>query len=797
MSDLINFNLIFYREAIHVMYLYIELFDLKNKSFLDSLRIILKTFWLPGEAQKIDRIMEKIAGYYFKENPNQKIFASADAAYILAYSIIMLTTDLHNEQVKTKMTLEQYMLMNSKINDGDDLPKEFIEEIYNSIKNEKINLESKFEENHKINDIKMSTISENTIKKLQKYINESNQTTVILDYETDILVKPIFQLIWKQCLVTFSVVINSISDVDLLYVTFSGMRIAIRVSAMLCDNFALDAFLKALVNFTNLSTGSIVTEMQDKNIDAIRALLTIANEDGNYLNDNWVDILNVISNLELVQNMIQTTQSYIMLNQQNTKNISLFSLKSLNLNNNSFNLLTNSFKNDKKLHISKSVKEIISQNILISVDKTFANTKYLDDASIVVFVKSVCQVSLNELKEKPNGRMFMLIKIVEVAHYNMDRIRISWRKIWFVLREYFNNVACMENENISSFCIASLRQLALKFIEKEELENFHFQKEFLKPFEEIFSKSNSRSTKELILKCIDQIIKMQFNNIKSGWSSLLSVIGQAAQESDVEMVKKGYAILVYILKEICNLKNVNMRDTTICTLVVFASPNLFQNKSTHTQISSNNLKENLNLNEQITTIDDQEMSQNEKITIAMLNASLNNPQNTPITSEFKCSSSRSSIVAASFSRNHSIDNPSDLLKSHLLISTNNDSVFDIYNLDLNKIDQREKIAYEVFGMLKNYVENVLLKLSNFNEPKEYAKNQWITSWIVLFNRLAFLAQNGSENIANMALRNLNSILNDYGHLFTPELWTDVINIYLNIFSICKHSNKTLSYRQVF
>ena len=29
----------------------------------------------------------------------EEIFASADAAYVLAYSIIMLTTDLHSDQV--------------------------------------------------------------------------------------------------------------------------------------------------------------------------------------------------------------------------------------------------------------------------------------------------------------------------------------------------------------------------------------------------------------------------------------------------------------------------------------------------------------------------------------------------------------------------------------------------------------------------------------------------------------------------------------------------------------------------
>ena len=32
---------------------------------------------------------------------SNEVFASADAAYVLAYSIILLTTDLHNNQVTT------------------------------------------------------------------------------------------------------------------------------------------------------------------------------------------------------------------------------------------------------------------------------------------------------------------------------------------------------------------------------------------------------------------------------------------------------------------------------------------------------------------------------------------------------------------------------------------------------------------------------------------------------------------------------------------------------------------------
>ena len=47
-----------------------------------------------GEAQKIDRIMEKFAERYCADNPG--VFRSADGAYLLAFALVMLNTDAHN-----------------------------------------------------------------------------------------------------------------------------------------------------------------------------------------------------------------------------------------------------------------------------------------------------------------------------------------------------------------------------------------------------------------------------------------------------------------------------------------------------------------------------------------------------------------------------------------------------------------------------------------------------------------------------------------------------------------------------
>jgi len=72
------------------------------------------------------------------------LFDSADTLYVLSYSIIMLTTDLHSPQVKTKMTKEQYIKMNrgSCISDNKDLPEEYLSKIYDDIAGHEIKMKS-------------------------------------------------------------------------------------------------------------------------------------------------------------------------------------------------------------------------------------------------------------------------------------------------------------------------------------------------------------------------------------------------------------------------------------------------------------------------------------------------------------------------------------------------------------------------------------------------------------------------------------------------------------------------------
>lgn len=70
--------------CIQVLHEYVENMDFTGMKFDMAIRFFLSGFRLPGEAQKIDRLMEKFAERYYLQNRDN--FASADMAFILAFS---------------------------------------------------------------------------------------------------------------------------------------------------------------------------------------------------------------------------------------------------------------------------------------------------------------------------------------------------------------------------------------------------------------------------------------------------------------------------------------------------------------------------------------------------------------------------------------------------------------------------------------------------------------------------------------------------------------------------------------
>uniref|UniRef100_A0A3Q2PHQ2 ARF guanine nucleotide exchange factor 2 n=1 Tax=Fundulus heteroclitus TaxID=8078 RepID=A0A3Q2PHQ2_FUNHE len=545
-----------------VMYCYVDQLDFCERDFVSALRMFLEGFRLPGEAQKIDRLMEKFAARYLECNQGQILFASADTAYVLAYSIIMLTTDLHSPQVKNKMTKEQYIKMNRGINDSKDLPEEYLSSIYDEIAGKKIAMKESKEYSITPKSTKQSVASEKqrrllynvemeqmakTAKALMEAVSHAQAPFFSAKHLEH--VRPMFKLAWTPLLAAFSVGLQDCDDPEVASLCLEGIRCAVRIACIFTMQLERDAYVQALARFTLLTASSSITEMKQKNIDTIKTLITVAHTDGNYLGNSWHEILRCISQLELAQLIgtgVKTRYISGVVREREG------SIRGLPPGTEEFmplglgNLVGNQDKR-QMAHIQESVGETSSQSVVVAVDRIFTGSTRLDGNAIVDFVRWLCAVSMDELASAHQPRMFSLQKIVEISYYNMNRIRLQWSRIWQVIGDHFNKVGCNPNEDVAIFAVDSLRQLSMKFLEKGELANFRFQKDFLRPFEHIMKKNRSPTIRDMVIRCVAQMVNSQAANIRSGWKNIFSVFHQAASDRDETIVELAFQTTGHIV----------------------------------------------------------------------------------------------------------------------------------------------------------------------------------------------------------------------------------------------------------
>mmetsp|Transcript_756 Transcript_756/g.2025 ORF Transcript_756/g.2025 Transcript_756/m.2025 type:complete len:302 (-) Transcript_756:192-1097(-) len=70
--------------------------------------------------------------------PRVSPFQSEDAVMVLAFAIIMLTTNLHSINVKTKMRKSEFIKQNREVNAGANFPGDFLAEVYDNIEHQEL-----------------------------------------------------------------------------------------------------------------------------------------------------------------------------------------------------------------------------------------------------------------------------------------------------------------------------------------------------------------------------------------------------------------------------------------------------------------------------------------------------------------------------------------------------------------------------------------------------------------------------------------------------------------------------------
>lgn len=642
--------------CVKVLHEYVDMMDFTGMEIDVAIRLFLAGFRLPGESQKIDRMMEKFAERFYS-SCTPGLFPSADTAFILSFSIIMLQTDLHNPSIpeEKRMTKEGFLRNNRGINNGEDLPEEYLGGIFDRIKQTPISLkeDEDFKARRKVGGgvkaVAATTLfgasgatvdrqrRDAYIKERESMVRQSEalfkrrnpanlgvssrglpssprsanavgggtqatpQFHLVTELTENSHVRPMFETVWAPLLACCSVIFESSDSPVAIQLCLNSFKHAIHLAARLNMPSERDAFVTVLSKFTALhNTGTRL--MRSKNIEAIKALISISVKEGNYLGDAWRDILQCISQLARIQTHAQglhsDTQFFNHHHQSSpagstpsnssssggsvfstTPTHSSSSLASMGLSKRTHSSATSTFPSPSHRESTSSsgpggedlynpaiedenAARVMAEIDSLASDRVFSSSVSLNDTAVQEFVLQLCVVSLTECSGVSNGRssrqesafspprVFSLQKLVEVADMNMHmRSRVIWASTWKVLSRHFTTIGCHDNLSIAMYAIDSLRQLSMKFLEREELKDFNFQRLFLAPFEVIMANAVSMEIRELVLRCVENMILARVTNIKSGWKTIWGVLRVAAEtyepgnsEQQDRIVQLGFAI---------------------------------------------------------------------------------------------------------------------------------------------------------------------------------------------------------------------------------------------------------------
>ncbi|KAI9332211.1 hypothetical protein BDR26DRAFT_649613 [Obelidium mucronatum] len=563
-------------ENIAIMHAFVDEMEFSHMPFVTALRTFLQSFRLPGESQKIDRFMLKFAGRYLQGNPTS--FSSADTAYVLAYSVIMLNTDQHNTQVKKRMTKADFLKNNRGIDEGKDVPPVILEAIFDEIQTNEIVM--KEEQHAKAGPANSPALSSHVKKEagdsmamktealFNNIMKNNKRSGVSTPLAADQVsskksasspffsashyehVKPMFSIIWMAILSAISGPLQDSENAELIRIALEGFKHSARIVCMFEMDTERKSFLSTLAKCTHLNN---LYDLKPKNVEAISCLLDIALTSGNNIGENWMDVVLATHQLEKIQQL--TAEIATQKGAADPK------------------ARPTSPKKEIRLLNEEAIAGALCQSMTLTVDKVFASSAKLNGNAIVEFVKAMCIVSWDEITNTSataeHPRMYCLQRLVEISYYNMNRIRVEWSNLWAILGEHFNQVGCHSNTQVCFFAIDKLRQLSMKFLELEELPNFKFQKDFLKPFEFVLANNLDVKIKDMALACLQQMIQAKAKSMKSGWKAMFGAFIRAAKEPHEQILTLTFDIVKSIFKNYFEhiVANLAFPDFVSCIVV--------------------------------------------------------------------------------------------------------------------------------------------------------------------------------------------------------------------------------------
>lgn len=203
---------------------------------------------------------------------NLGLFKNPDTAYFLAYAVIMLNTDAHNPNAKSRMSKSDFVRMNSSTDAEEHAPMELLEEIYDSIVKEEIKLKddeagggrnirhrSETEGGRLVSILNLALPkrksasdtkkeSDDIVKHTQAFFRKQGKKRGVFYTAHQIeLVRPMLEAVGWPLLAAFSVTMEDSENKPRVILCMEGLRAGIHLTRVLGMDTMRYAFLTSLV----------------------------------------------------------------------------------------------------------------------------------------------------------------------------------------------------------------------------------------------------------------------------------------------------------------------------------------------------------------------------------------------------------------------------------------------------------------------------------------------------------------------------------------------------------------------
>ncbi|KAG6719678.1 hypothetical protein I3842_03G018600 [Carya illinoinensis] len=463
-------------------------FDFQYMNLDTALRLFLGTFRLPGESQKMQR--------------SPHILINKDAALVLSYSLIMLNTDQHNAQVKKKMTEEDFIRNNRKINGGKDLPCEFLE---------------------------------------------------LLTYD-------MFTILSGLTIAAMLVIFYQVEREDVLQTCIDGFLFVAKIAACYHLDVVLDDLVVSLCKFTTLLTPLSIEEAivsfgdNSKARMATTTVFTIANRYGDYIHSGCKNILDCVlslynlgllpasmasdaeyeteppSDLDRAKPATTLSASHMLSLAPSRKSSGLMGRFSQLL---SFDMEEpRSQPTEKQLVAQQHTRETIQK---CHIDSIFTESKFLQAESLLQLVKALI-LDVGRLYkvtgsiEDEDTAVFSLELLITITLNNRDKIMLLWQGVYEHIFDIVQStiLSCPLVEKVV-FGLLKICQRLLPY--KENLTD-----ELLKSLQLVL-KLNARVADaycEHIMQEVMRLVKANATHIRShlGWRTIISLLSITARHPE-------------------------------------------------------------------------------------------------------------------------------------------------------------------------------------------------------------------------------------------------------------------------